>query len=104
MSLALVAAAAEAATMVPYLGAIALLTTSSLTPAESIPVLATYCLVMVLPALLLLATRIAIHDRMTRLLSRVERWISRSARELSATLVLLLGLWFVGQAATSLIN
>ena len=87
--------------MVPYLAAIALLATSGLGPVPTVAVLAGYCLVMVLPALVLLALRAALHDRLTPALSRVEAWLSRTSGEAVAWLLSLLGL-FLAEASLPL--
>ncbi|MEU7904997.1 GAP family protein [Actinoplanes sp. NPDC049118] len=76
--LALAAAAAEVTTMLPYLAAIGLLTTSGLTAVQIAPVMAGYCLLMIVPALLLLAARLAAGDRVTPLLRRIGDWMVNS--------------------------
>jgi hypothetical protein len=98
VGLAVVAVGVEAASMVPYLAAIALLATSGLGPVPTVAVLAGYCLVMVLPALVLLALRAALHDRLTPALARVEAWLSRTSGEAVAWVLFLLGLFLVGDA------
>jgi hypothetical protein len=64
--------------MLPYLGAIGLLTTSGLPMAHITVVMAGYCLVMIVPALVLLALRLAAGGRITPLLTRLSDWIARS--------------------------
>ena len=76
--LALAAAAAEVTTMLPYLAAIGLLTTSALSGAEVALVMAGYCLVMIAPALVLLAVRLAAGHRLIPLLTRLSDWMERS--------------------------
>ncbi|MEV6491306.1 GAP family protein [Actinoplanes sp. NPDC051633] len=76
--LALAAAAAEVTTMLPYLAAIGLLTTSKLAAGPIVLVMAGYCLLMILPALLLLTARLTAGDRITPLLTRVGDWLARS--------------------------
>lgn len=61
ISVALVAGLIEAASMLPYLGAVAIVGSSDLELPGQIGVLAVYVLVMALPALLLLAVRLAAH-------------------------------------------
>jgi cytochrome c biogenesis protein CcdA len=102
VALALTATTIEAASMLPYLAAIGLLTASSLTLAQSSLVLVGYCLVMVLPALLLLVARVALHERLTPLLSRVEAWLSRNSREAIAWVLFILGLYLTANALTDL--
>ena len=98
MVLAATAVGVEAASMVPYLAAIALLVTSGVGTAPAVAVLAGYCVVMVLPALVLLAVRTALHDRLTPALARIEAWMSRNAGETTAWVLFLLGLWLVSDA------
>lgn len=79
VGLALLAALAEVATMLPYLGALGLLATSGVSAAAVVAVLAAYCLVMVLPALLLLAARVAMPRVVEPLLARLNAWITKSS-------------------------
>ncbi|TYL55191.1 GAP family protein [Nocardioides sp. BGMRC 2183] len=77
IGIALVAGLIEAAGMLPYLGAVALISTSDLTIAGQVATLAGYVVVMTLPALVLLGLRIALHDRISPLLQRVSDWIGQ---------------------------
>ncbi|NJP30509.1 GAP family protein [Micromonospora thermarum] len=79
VGLALLAALAEVATMLPYLGALGLLATSGLGAAAVVALLAAYCLVMVLPAVLLLAARVAWPAGIEPLLARLNTWITRTS-------------------------
>lgn len=101
LGLALAAAAIEAASMLPYLGAIGILATSALTFASGIVVLVAYCLVMIVPALLLLAARVLLHDRISGSLARLEGWLSRSSGEAIAWVAVLGGLYLLGGALTA---
>ncbi|MFC7877328.1 GAP family protein [Isoptericola sp. NPDC057391] len=83
LGLALGAAALEVGTMLPYLAAIGLITTSDLGTGTSLGVLAAYCVVMVLPALLLLGGRLAAARFVEPLLARLEKWLSKNAVELT---------------------
>ncbi|MBM7785758.1 GAP family protein [Tenggerimyces flavus] len=75
MGLALLAALAEVATMLPYLGAIGLMTTNGLATGTIAVVLAGYCLVMVVPALVLLTLRLTARTKIEPLLERMNRWV-----------------------------
>jgi hypothetical protein len=77
--LALAAAALEVATMLPYLAAISLVSTSDLAPAARLGVLVAYCLVMVLPAALLTVARVAAARHVDPLLTRLGDWMTRTA-------------------------
>jgi hypothetical protein len=98
--LALTAAVIEAASMIPYLAAIGLLTASQLSLAGRGAVLLGYCLVMIAPALLLLAARLLLHDRVAPGLTRLEALLSRNANEAMAWVVFLVGLYMVGDSST----
>jgi Sap, sulfolipid-1-addressing protein len=102
VGLALTAGAIEAASMLPYLGAIGLITTSDLSLTGSVAVLLGYCLVMVAPALVLLAARVLLHERLSPTLTRVEAWMSRNSRELTAWILFLVGFYLAGSAAAAL--
>ncbi|MEH1164960.1 GAP family protein [Micromonospora sp. CPCC 205539] len=79
VGLALLAALAEVATMLPYLGAVGLLATSGVGPAAVVGLLAGYCLVMVLPAVLLLVARVARPAWVDPVLVRLNNWIIAKA-------------------------
>lgn len=79
VGLALLAGLAEVATMLPYLGAIGMLTTSRLPGTTVAVLLAGYCVVMVLPAVVLLTARVAARSRVEPLLERMNRWITEKA-------------------------
>lgn len=97
--LALVASLVEAASMVPYLAAVGILTTSELSLAGRGVVLVGYCLVMIAPALLLLAARLFLHDHIAPTLRRLEAFLSRHANGAMAWVIFLVGLYL---ASTSL--
>lgn len=76
VGLALFSALAEVATMLPYLGAIGMVTTAEL-PHWSLPVvLGGYCIVMILPALVLFAVRSSNAARIDRVLERLNTWFA----------------------------
>lgn len=88
VGLALIAGLLELPTMLPYLVAIGLLSNSTLVLPAEIVVLAIYCLVMLLPALLLLVLRTTLGRRLDPLLQKVSNKMGKFANE---TL-----LWVVG--------
>ncbi|MBI4941032.1 MAG: GAP family protein [Actinobacteria bacterium] len=100
--LAVAAGAVEAVSMVPYLGAIAALTASGSVPLVRVAALAVYCFVMVAPALVLLLARVALHGLVAGLLGRVDRWLTRTAGELTATVVFLLGAYLAAYGVDGL--
>lgn len=93
MGLALTAAAIEVASMLPYLAAIGTLVAADLALLGNVAVLAAYCVVMVLPALALLGLRLALHDRLSPVLHRVEGWMRSNSREMISWVVGIVGLY-----------
>lgn len=81
LALAAIAVLLEAATMLPYLGAVALLAASGLTTGPALLVIAGYCLVMVAPALVLVALRVLAARRVEPALVRLDRWSRRAGGE-----------------------
>lgn len=102
VGLAVAAAAVELGSMLPYLGAIGLLTGSELTWLERSAVLVGYCLVMILPALALLAGRVVAARAVEPLLGRVARWMERSAGETTAWVLGIVGFLLARDALTRL--
>ena len=70
--------------MLPYLGAIGIIGAASLPMPAKLAVLAGYVVVMIVPALLLLAARVLLADRVEPVLARVGSWLQRAARPLTA--------------------
>ncbi len=91
IGLALAAAAVETASMLPYLAAVGLLSTSELAFPGRAGVLAGYCLVMVLPALVLLAGRVVAGRVVEPMLGRVAGWMERQGAETTAWIVGIVG-------------
>lgn len=97
--LALVAVGLEALTMSPYLGAVAMLVAADLSVTTTAGLLAAYCLVMVLPALLLLAVRRLAARRIEPLLIRIERLASRGGTEATLWALFIVGFLLARDAA-----
>ncbi|MCA5891997.1 GAP family protein [Isoptericola sp. NEAU-Y5] len=91
LGLALGAVALEVGTMLPYLAAIGLITTSDLPTLTGVGVLAVYCVVMVLPALLLLGGRLLAARFVDPLLRRLERWLTKNAADMTGWVLGILG-------------
>lgn len=81
-SVALIAGLIEAASMVPYLGAIGMLTAADLTVVAKVGVLAVYVVVMALPALLLLALRMGAQRAIAPTLDKISSWIERNQADM----------------------
>ena len=102
MSLALGATVLEAASMVPYLAAIGLLSTADLSWPVMAAVLAAYCMVMIAPALVLLAGRILAQKRIEPLLQRVNDWMVRNAAENTGWILGIIGFLLAANALEGL--
>jgi hypothetical protein len=102
VSLALGAGLIELATMLPYLGAVGMITAAGLPVEAWVPVLAAYCAVMVAPALVLLAARVAAGRLVERPLRRLTGWLERNSAENTAWIVGIVGFLLARDAATQL--
>lgn len=91
MGLALGAASLEVATMLPYLGAIGIITTSGVAWPASAGILAAYCVVMVAPALLLLLGRLVAARAVDPVLRRLDAWLTKNAAEMTGWVLGVLG-------------
>jgi hypothetical protein len=98
--LALTAAAVEVGTMLPYIAAIGLITTAQVPAATAAVTLAGYCLLMIVPALALLAGRLAAGKRLEPVLSRISEWMTSS--ETLAWIVGIVGFLLARDAAVKL--
>jgi hypothetical protein len=101
-TLALTAGLLEIATMFPYLGAIALVAGTDLDLLVKVAVLAGYCLVMILPALMLLAVRVTLSGRITPLLTRVNNWFEKHAIGATGWILGIVGFLLARDAAANL--
>lgn len=100
--IALLAGCVEAASMLPYLGAVGLLSTSTLSwPAQSL-VLLGYVVVMVLPPLALLAGRLVAARALAPTLSRIIDWMQRSSGSALGWVVGILGFLLAADALQQL--
>ncbi|WP_069386039.1 GAP family protein [Cellulosimicrobium cellulans] len=91
VGLALGAASLEVATMLPYLGAIGIITTSDVAWPASAGILAAYCVVMVAPALLLLLGRLVAARAVDPMLRRLDAWLTKNAAEMTGWVLGVLG-------------
>ena len=102
MTLALTAALIEAASMVPYLAAIGLVGTTDLSGGAIVLTLVGYCLVMILPALLLLAGRMGAARYVQPLLRRINDWMARTGQENTAWILGIIGVLIASSALQGL--
>ncbi|MEU4324403.1 GAP family protein [Nonomuraea dietziae] len=75
--LGLTAGLLEVATMVPYLAAIGIMTTSNLSAAQWLPLLAAYVAIMIMPPLVLLGLRTVARGWLEPKLERLRAWMSK---------------------------
>lgn len=101
-SLALGAVVIEAATMVPYLAAIAILGTLEIAMGVRFAILALYCLVMVLPALLAIALFSVFGDRIWHRLERFLVWVERETKITLLWLAAIIGFFMTANAVQHL--
>lgn len=91
MGLAVTAAAIEVASMLPYLAAIGIITTQGPAWPTSGLLLLGYCVVMVLPALVLLVARLVASRALEKPLRRLDGWLTRNAASAAAWVVGIVG-------------
>ncbi|MFW6773085.1 GAP family protein [Nocardioides sp. CPCC 205120] len=98
----LAAALVEVASMLPFLGAVGIITAADLPLAASAGVVVAYALVMVAPAVLLLAGRLALGGRVEAPLARFSGWLERVTSGASWWVFAIVGLLMVGDASRAL--
>lgn len=89
--IALGAGLIEIATMVPYLAAIGLVSSSGTPAGTRIALLAGYCALMVTPALILLVLRLTLRSRIETHLQRLASWMERTGTENTAWILAVVG-------------
>lgn len=97
--LAVLAFIVEFITMVPYLAAIGLLSTTGLSFSAITAWIAVYCTIMIAPAAIATFVRIHAHDRVTPTLGRLDTWLSRNGPIISGTTLTLIGSVAIANAA-----
>jgi hypothetical protein len=102
MALATTAAAVELASMLPYLAGVGLISGQGWTSPLPAAALLGYCLVMVLPALILLVARLTAARALDRPLSALDRWLTNNAASTTAWVVGIVGVLLALNAANSL--
>lgn len=99
---ALTAGVIEIAGMLPYLVGMTLIADAPIQMPTRFALLAGYCLVMIVPALVLLAVRVAVTGAMERPLQRFANWMERTGSESTAWLLGILGFLIARGAYTGL--
>lgn len=99
---ALLAGLVEAASMLPYLAAIGMLTTSGLRLPTQVAVLAGYVAVMTLPSLALLGGRLLASSALTPRIERIDQWLHRNGDEVLGWVIGIVGFLLATDAAQAL--
>jgi hypothetical protein len=99
MGLALGAATIEVATMLPYLAAIGMVTSAGIGAAGITATMAGYCLVMVLPALVLLVARLVARNAVEPVLQRINDWMVKNAASTTGWVLGIVGFLIARDAA-----
>lgn len=102
MGLAVTAAAIEVASMLPYLAAIGIIATQGPAWPTSGLLLLGYCVVMVLPALLLMVGRLLASRVLEKPLRQLDTWLTRNAASATAWVVGIVGALLAANAAGAL--
>lgn len=102
MGIAVLAGVLELAMMLPYLGAIGLLTTSAIDWSVRILLLGGYVVVMVVPAIVLLIIRLLAYDWIEPWLERLSGWMDRHADEATGWVLAIVGFLVARGAAARL--
>ncbi len=91
ITLAISAGVLELATMVTFLAAIGLVSSSAVSWPVAAALLTGYCFVMILPALVLLTLRVSLSDRITPALHRLNAWFQRHATGATSWILAIVG-------------
>lgn len=102
MGVAIAAGVVEVATMLPYILAMTMLADAGVEVSVRILALAGYCLLMILPALVLLALRIVAAPLVARPLQRFAAWMERTGAENTAWIIGIIGFLVARTAASEL--
>lgn len=102
MGVALAAGLIEVVSMLPYLIGMTLLAEASITMPARYAMLAGYCLVMILPALVLLVARVVAAGLVERPLQRLADWLQRTGSENTSWLLGIVGFLIARGAAAQL--
>lgn len=81
----------ELPTMLPYLGAIGLLTSSGKPLTLQVGLLVLYCVVMIIPGLLIIGIRAVVGQRLTTQFNKLSQWLAKASGEAMAWIVGIIG-------------
>ena len=98
LGIALAAVLVEAATMLPYLAGIGIITAEGPGWPGNGLLLLGYCFVMILPALTLTACRVVAYSALEAPLEKIDRWLTKNAQATTAWVIGIVGFIFAAQA------
>ena len=102
MGVAIAAGVVEVATMLPYILAMTMLADAGVGVSMRVLALGGYCLLMILPALVLLVLRIVAAPLVARPLQRFAAWMERTGAENTAWIIGIIGFLVARTAASEL--
>ncbi|MFD1937166.1 MULTISPECIES: GAP family protein [Nonomuraea] len=102
VTLGLTAGLLEVATMVPYLAAIGIMTTSKLTATQWVPLLVAYVLIMILPPLVLIGLRGVARGWLEPKLERLRAWMAKHSASAVSWALAIVGFLLARDAAVYL--
>lgn len=91
VGIALASVGIEAASMLPYLAALGIITAQGLEWQASVGLLLGYCIVMIVPALALMTGRVFAHNAFERPLGTLEGWLTKHATGTTAWIIGIVG-------------
>lgn len=102
MAVAIAAGLVEVATMLPYIVAMTMLADAGIDAPVRVLSLVGYCVLMILPAIVLLVLRIVAAPLVRRPLERFAAWMERTGAENTAWIIGIIGFLIARSAATEL--
>ncbi|MDP4508824.1 GAP family protein [Nonomuraea turcica] len=102
--LGLTAGVVEVATMVPYLAAVGIMTTSGLPPGQWLPLLAGYVLIMIVPPLALMGLRAVAASWLEPKLERLRAWLTKNSASMVSWALAIVGLLLALDAVSYLFS
>lgn len=102
VGVAIAAGVVEIATMLPYLIGMTMIADAPISMPERFTLLAGYCLVMIVPALLLIAARIVAARAVEKPLMRLTAWMQRTGAETTSWILGIIGFLIARSAFTEL--
>ncbi|RVX43538.1 Sap-like sulfolipid-1-addressing protein [Nonomuraea polychroma] len=100
--LALTAGVVEVATMVPYLAAVGIMTTSGLPTGQWLPLLAGYVLIMIVPPLALMGLRAVAASWLEPKLERLRAWLTKNSASMVSWSLAIVGFLLARDAVSNL--